>query len=1188
MARILLTMILVYWLGSLTVLALSLTWGNELLAIFLILGCILQILPLYFLLRGDLTASNSMTVGIYILFATLFATFGQGIHDYVVMAYPAAIMFSGLTARWRGLLASTLLTLIALAWLVFGEANGWYVIYPIRTPNWADLITAWILIVIAAVAVYLLVSNLQAGLTQTKRELDERLRAEEALKNSQTRLQALTDATKQSFVLMDKDANILSFNRIAARNARVAFGSDMQEGDSMFKFILEQERAQFTEYFDRALRGEIVTVEQISPSFVWQDHWVSFTYNPAHAENGDIIGVCLNSIDVTEKKHAEEALQNSERRLQALIENGLDYISLLDAEGNLLWESPSSTNILDYRLNEFLGKSIFEIMHPDDLEWISPQFAEVAGVPGDRRSGIFRLRRSDGSWRWIEAVVTNFLHDPAVEALVINYRDITERKHAADALHQSEQRFRTLVNSMEDIVYTLDRDQRYTGVYGQWIEKLELTPEFFMGKTMRDVWGRQAGHVHEIVNAQALAGETVVYEWTLSGVTKETRYYQTSLSPLKDFEGSIIGIAGLGRDITEQKRHEALLSMRLELLELAVAYSADEIMQKALDQICLFTDSSIGFYHFVEPDQKTLSLQAWSTRTLDEFCKAEGKGMHYDIDQAGIWVDCIRQRKPVIHNDYASLSDRKGLPSGHAEVIRELVVPVYRGGIVVSILGIGNKPVDYTERDIDAVSYIADVIWEIVKRKQTEQSLRDIQSRLHLLGNNLEEAALYVYSHDLDGRMHFEYLSASMEKLTGVKMEDAIQNAASIHSLILPEYLPRVVEMESKSKEDLASFSMEVRQRHAISGEIHWALLRSTPRRRPDGSTVWYGVQLDITERKKVEESEREQRALAEALSNSAAALNTTLNFDEVMDRVLDNVGRVVPHDAANIMLLDKDGDTLSIAYTRNYMEHDVRYDAALRLSLTKMPILAEAARDGRTMLITDTHANPAWLDIPAIRWVCSYLTVPIRIRQHTVGFLNLDSATPGFFNSHHAERLQAFANHAAIAIENARLYEEVQKLAVTDTVTGIFNRTFFETEMARMESSRDFPVSIIIADLDNMKKTNDTLGHAAGDELLNRTVQVLQSAFRAADILARIGGDEFAVLLPNTNEAKAQQALSRIREKMAEYNAAHPDFPVHVSLGAATAEQNSLAEIFIIADQRMYADKAMRKSNNASTSLTG
>jgi diguanylate cyclase (GGDEF)-like protein len=146
--------------------------------------------------------------------------------------------------------------------------------------------------------------------------------------------------------------------------------------------------------------------------------------------------------------------------------------------------------------------------------------------------------------------------------------------------------------------------------------------------------------------------------------------------------------------------------------------------------------------------------------------------------------------------------------------------------------------------------------------------------------------------------------------------------------------------------------------------------------------------------------------------------------------------------------------------------------------------------------------------------------------------------------------------------------------------LTGIYNRAFFETELERFKTSREFPVSVIVADVDKLKITNDTLGHAAGDELLRQAVSVLRSVFRAGDVLARIGGDEFAVLLPNTDAVTAEQLLSRVRAKLVEHNTQHPDLPVQVSLGAATAAKDALVEAFTLADQRMYADKAARKAS--------
>jgi len=146
------------------------------------------------------------------------------------------------------------------------------------------------------------------------------------------------------------------------------------------------------------------------------------------------------------------------------------------------------------------------------------------------------------------------------------------------------------------------------------------------------------------------------------------------------------------------------------------------------------------------------------------------------------------------------------------------------------------------------------------------------------------------------------------------------------------------------------------------------------------------------------------------------------------------------------------------------------------------------------------------------------------------------------------------------------------------DALTNIYNRAFFIEELDRMEHSGEFPASIIMADVDRLKTVNDIQGHAAGDELLRQTANVLRSIFRETDVLARIGGDEFAVLLPSTNGAIAEQMLRRVKEQIAKHNTEHPDLPVELSLGAATAEDNNLAEVFTVADQRMYADKSERR----------
>lgn len=135
------------------------------------------------------------------------------------------------------------------------------------------------------------------------------------------------------------------------------------------------------------------------------------------------------------------------------------------------------------------------------------------------------------------------------------YRDITAMRQAQEALRRSEQMFRTLVQSMDDIVYTLDHSQRHTGVYGRWLARYNLPAAAFLGKTSREI-NPDTAHIHEAANQRALAGEYVVYEWSTSK-PHGPLHIQTSLSPIHDEEGNVIGLVGVGREITALKQAEA-------------------------------------------------------------------------------------------------------------------------------------------------------------------------------------------------------------------------------------------------------------------------------------------------------------------------------------------------------------------------------------------------------------------------------------------------------------------------------------------------------------------------------------------------------------------------------------------------------------------------------------------------------
>jgi PAS domain S-box-containing protein len=267
---------------------------------------------------------------------------------------------------------------------------------------------------------------------------------------------------------------------------------------------------------------------------------------------------------------------------------------------------------------------------------------------------------------------------------------------------------------------------------------MNVVAEALTGWRQTNAIGRSLGEVFDIVNEGTLAPienplTQILKERQVIGlaeptllVTKDGKKVPiaNSGSPIRGDRGEIIGVVLVFRDQTNERMGRRIVDTRLGLIEYAISHTLDDLLKKALDDVGNLVDSPIGFYHFVSSDQKTLSLQQWSTPTPDGFCKGQGCGRHYSMDQAGVWADCVTAKKPVVHNGAASPPHKMGLPDKRAAVVRELVVPVMRDDKAVAILGVGNKPSGYTEKDVEIVSYLADVTWEVISQKRAEQELQ--------------------------------------------------------------------------------------------------------------------------------------------------------------------------------------------------------------------------------------------------------------------------------------------------------------------------------------------------------------------------------------------------------------------------------------------------------------------------------
>lgn len=171
--------------------------------------------------------------------------------------------------------------------------------------------------------------------------------------------------------------------------------------------------------------------------------------------------------------------------------------------------------------------------------------------------------------------------------------------------------------------------------------------------------------------------------------------------------------------------------------------SEADFMQHGLEQAEQLTGSQIAFIHFVNDDQQTIELVTWSRATLEHYCHAAFDN-HYPISQAGIWADALRQRMPVVFNDYANAADKHGLPDGHAHIERLISVPVIDGGLVRMIAGVGNKLETYSDHDVETVRLVANTVWRIVRQRRADAALKASEARYRAVDQSANDAMVTI------------------------------------------------------------------------------------------------------------------------------------------------------------------------------------------------------------------------------------------------------------------------------------------------------------------------------------------------------------------------------------------------------------------------------------------------------------
>ncbi|PKL59269.1 MAG: hypothetical protein CVV33_08710, partial [Methanomicrobiales archaeon HGW-Methanomicrobiales-4] len=307
---------------------------------------------------------------------------------------------------------------------------------------------------------------------------------------------------------------------------------------------------------------------------------------------------------------------------------------------------------------------------------------------------------------------------------------------------------------------------------------------------------------------------------------------------------------GLFTDSTERVQAEEAVQTAVKLNQVIDIMSVSECMSFTLDEAERLTSSKIGFFHLINPDEQTIQLVAWSTETKKSCFIPKEPERYYPVAKAGIWVDCLHERKPTIQNNYASLSHKKGLPEGHVPVIRELVVPIFDEEKIVAIIGVGNKATDYDEKDINVLTLLAKNTWTLIQRKWIEKALMQSEIKFHTMADFTID-----WEYWLAPDSSLVYISPSCEIIAGYSPDEFTTDPLLLNQIVYPEDTSLFADHIHRIHENAELETLDFRIVKK-NGDIRWIEHSCMPIHGRDGAYLGRRVSnRDITERKQMEMS---------------------------------------------------------------------------------------------------------------------------------------------------------------------------------------------------------------------------------------------------------------------------------------------------------------------------------------------
>jgi len=625
-----------------------------------------------------------------------------------------------------------------------------------------------------------------------------------------TVMAALEDAVKQSDAVVRSAMDaIITFTRdslaIKSANpaAEVIFGYEVPSlsGQPITRLILPWAESAVPSEMDTSIRAML----QQGRYQEIEGRRADGTHFPLEMSliNVNIGGVELYTgtfRDITERKKAQAKLERSETYFRRLIENASDLITILDRDGTIIYQSPSLQRILGYMPTACVGQNLLIYVDPQDYTLVTDYLAGLLNRQSVAKLLEFRMLHNDGSWRTIQAVATNLLHDDAVHGIVVNARDITPQRQVEQAHQQSEARSQAIIDNLEEGYYEVDAQARLTLVNRAFLEQLEVSePDVinvpfvaFLDEESREYFLQAFRHVEE--DRVSISSLDVV----ISDRQVSQRAFEISLAPIVGFDESFNGCRGILRDVTERRLAEEMLRRQNEYLatlhEIALNLMArldlDDLLSSIVRRAAQLLEAPHGFIYLADHEKNVLHVGAGYGGIAGYLFEQIESGY-------GLVGTAWRRGEALIVNDYAAWPGRMPHPEFNA-LRAAIALPLRHAEGIIGILGLAHAEEgrQFDESDIDLLEPLSELASvaidaarlyreaqdEVMARERAQEALSRNEANLSAL---IENTTDLIWSIDHQYRVVIFNSSAARGFRTWYSAD--LQKGALIIELVPPE-----------------------------------------------------------------------------------------------------------------------------------------------------------------------------------------------------------------------------------------------------------------------------------------------------------------------------------------------------------------------------------------------------------------